>query len=58
MEKIELVKKYFKDSDEIINKAMSKVSYLMISRGISQEEERKELLELRDKLIEDLKNEN
>ncbi len=53
-ELIKKIKKFFKEEDEIISRAMGKVSYLMISRNISQESERKELEELRNKLIKEL----
>lgn len=43
----------FKEEDKIIQKAMNKVNYLMNSRNISQEKERKELVDFRNKCKEE-----
>lgn len=54
MEKqIKLIKEYFKQEDEVLKKVDSKFSNYMITRNISHKVERKELLNLRKKLIED-----
>ena len=51
---IKKIKKYFKEEDKIISKAMRKVNYLMIPRGVDQNKEREELIDLRNKLLKDL----
>ena len=54
MEIIKKIQKHFIEEDKIINKAMSKVNHLIISRGIDQSNERKELINLRNKLIKEI----
>ena len=49
--------KFFIDEDKILIKAMNKLSHLMISRNISHEEERNELVKCRKKFKKELKKE-
>jgi len=44
----------FEEEDKIINKAMKKVNYLMTTRNINQEKERKELVDFRNKMKKEL----
>ena len=52
------IKEHFKEEDRIISKAMNKLTFLMISRGIDHSDERKELVNLRNKLLEELEKNN
>ena len=47
----EILKEFFEAEDEILQKAMDKITYLMVSRNINQNEERGKLLVLREKLL-------
>jgi len=51
---IKKINKLFKEEDNIISKAMEKINYLMVSRGITQEKERKELVKLRKDFLKSL----
>ncbi len=51
----ERLKRFFKEEDKILRKGMDKVTYLMVSRGINQNEEREELIALRDELLNEVK---
>ncbi len=51
---IPLIKKHFKEEDKVLKKIDSKISHLMISRGIGFGEERKELLKIRSDLLKNL----
>lgn len=48
------IDEFFIEEDKILKKAMDKLSFLMVSRNISQEKERKELVKLREELKKDL----
>lgn len=53
---VKMIDNFFKEEDRIISKAMDKLSYLIISRNISQEKERNELEKAREDFKDKIRN--